>query len=204
MKIEKLLPPVRPGKPWTVSLEGGSVLSVPEAVVAQYALYTGMELEEDQLTAVEEGAKMAALREKAVSLLTGRLLSEGQLREKLRNRGATPRQAEEVAAWAREIGLLNDEAYAKALVRHGQDKGYGLYKIKEMLYRRQVPRQYWEEALAELEAPDEWIDRYLAEKVRDPEDPRQIRKASDALVRRGFSWHQVSDGISRLRREWEP
>ena len=57
----------------------------------------------------------------------------------------------------------------------------------------------WEQALAELEDPEEFIDAFLARKVQDPGDRKQIKKASDALVRRGFSWRQVSEGVARLR-----
>lgn len=109
---------------------------------------------------------------------------------------------EEIVAWAQDIGLLNDEEYAKALARHYQARGYGVYKIKDELHRRRVPREYWEEALAELEEPDEGIDRFLAGKLKDPEDRKQVKKAADALVRRGFSWSQVSSGIERFRRNW--
>ena len=114
-------------------------------------------------------------------------------------KGATDRQEAEVVAWALEIGLLNEEEYAKILARHYQARGYGIYKIKDELYRRQVPRRYWEQALAELEDPEEFIDAFLARKVQDPGDRKQIKKASDALVRRGFSWRQVSEGVARLR-----
>ena len=106
-------------------------------------------------------------------------------------------------SWAQDIGLLNDREYAAALVRHYQDRGYGVYKIKDELYRRKVPREYWEEALEALEEPGEQISRLLAARLKDPTDPKQVKKASDALVRRGFSWSQVSQGIEGFRRTWE-
>ena len=203
MRIESLLPPGQPGKPWTLTLEGGKTLRLGEGVVIDFALYQGKELEEDLLADLEQAAFAAGLRERAVSLLTGRLLSAGTLREKLLAKGGSEAQVEDIIRWAEDIGLLSDEEYAKALARHYQAKGYGIYKIKDELYRRQVPREYWEEALALLEAPDEIIDRFLAKKLTDPEDRKQVKKASDALVRRGFTWSQVSSGIERFRREFD-
>lgn len=144
-----------------------------------------------------------ALKKRAVDLLTKRLLSAGTLTEKLLAWGATRAQAEEVTAWTQSIGLIDDEEYAKALARHCQAKGYGAYRIKDELHRRRVPRDYWEEALAELEEPDEVIDRLLAGKLKDPEDRKQVKRAADALVRRGFSWSQVSSGIERFCRNWQ-
>lgn len=201
MKIEKLLPPAQPGKSWTVALEGGDTLRVPEGAVLEFELYDGRELEEEELAELKAAAFASALRTKAVNMLSARQMSAGQLNEKLMAKGATDRQAAEIVAWAIDIGLLNDEEYAKALARHYQAKGYGIYKIKDELYRRRVPRQYWEEALASLEDPEEIIDAFLAKKVRDPGDRKEIKKASDALVRRGFSWSQVSAGMERLRKD---
>lgn len=202
MRIESLLPPAQPGRPWTILLEGNETLRVGEGVVVDFALYQGKDLDEDALEELKQAAFTANLREKAVSLLTGRLLSAGTLREKLLAKGGSPQQVEDIVRWAQDIGLLNDEEYAKALARHYQAKGYGMYKIKDELYRRQVPREYWEDALAALEEPDDIIDRFLEGKLKDPEDRKQVKKVSDALVRRGFSWSQVSSGIERFRRNW--
>ena len=109
-----------------------------------------------------------------------------------------------VVAWAQDIGLLDDSAYAKALARHYTAKGYGPYKIKDEFYRRQVPREDWEEALAAVEPPETWISDFLSRKIQDPEDPAQIKKASDALVRRGFSWHTVSQAVTRFLNGTDP
>lgn len=198
-RIEKLLPPAWPGKPWTAVLAGGETLRLPEGLVADLALYGGMELTDGAASDLREKAFRLALREKAVALLSRQMLSAGMLREKLLAGGASEEQAEEAVRWAMDVGLLNDRAYAAALVRHCQAKGYGVYKIRDELYRRRVPREFWEEALAELDDPAETIDRYLEQKLADPSDRKQVKKASDALVRRGFSWSEVSEGIRRAR-----
>lgn len=198
-RIEKLLPPPKPGGAWTAVLTGGEPLKLPAGAVADFALYAGMELTKDTMTALQDRARRLALREKAVALLSRRMLSAGMLREKLMAKDATEEQAGEVVRWAAEIGLLNDRTYADALVKHCQAKGYGVYKIRDELYRRRIPREYWEEALAALEDPAGTIDRFLEQKLTDPSDRKQVKKASDALVRRGFSWNEVSEGIRRAR-----
>lgn len=198
-RIEKLLPPVRPGKPWTAVLAGGETLRLPEGAVADLALYGGMELTDETMKDLRERALRHALREKAVAMLSRQMLSAGLLREKLAAKGAGEAQIEETVRWAEEIGLLNDRAYAAALVRHCQAKGYGVYKVRDELCRRRVPREYWDEALAELEDPAETIDRFLEQKLADPSDRKQVKKASDALARRGFSWSEVSEGIRRAK-----
>jgi regulatory protein len=203
MRIESLLPPGQPGKPWTLTLEGGKTLRTPEGLVIDFALYQGKDLEEEVLAQLEEAAFGAGLREKAVSLLTGRMMSAGQLREKLLAKGGTEAQVQDILDWVERIGLLNDEEYAKALVRHYQAKGYGIYKIKDELYRRQVPKDLWEEALAGMEEPSDTIRRFLEKKLKDPQDRKQVKKVSDALIRRGFTWGQVSREMESFLRDFD-
>ena len=203
MRIDRLLPPSEPGRFWTVALEGGGFLRVPEGTVAEYALYNGMELDPAALLALEEAAREGALREYAVNSLSAKTVSAGVLREKLERKGAEPEMAERVVAWAERIGLVNDGEYARALARHYAARGYGIYKIKDELYRRKVPRELWEDALSELADPAEQIQAFIEKKLTDPTDRKQVKKISDALVRRGYSWSQISGAMERFRWEWE-
>lgn len=203
MRIERLLPPSQPSRFWTVALEGGGLLRVSEGTVAEFALYSGMELDPADYLALEEAAQEGALREYAANSLSVKSVSAGTLREKLEKKGASPEMADRVIAWAERIGLVNDEEYAKALARHYAAKGYGIYKIKDELYRRRVPREYWEDALSELDDPAERIQAFVERKLTDPTDRKQVKKVSDALVRRGYSWSQISEAMERFRWEWE-
>lgn len=203
MRIDRLLPPSEPGQRWTAALEGGGLLRLPERTVADFSLYSGMELSPQLLLDLEEAALEGRLREYAVNSLSVRTVSTKKLREKLTAKGATPEMAERVSDWAERIGLLNDEEYAKALARHYAAKGYGLYKIKDELYRRGVPREFWEEALAQLDDPTEQIQAFIEKKLTDPADRKQVKRVSDALVRRGYTWGQISAVLDGVRQQWE-
>ena len=50
---------------------------------------------------------------------------------------------------------LDDEEYAGQIVRHYSAKGYGERRIREELYRRGIPREYWKDALAQQPETDE-------------------------------------------------
>ncbi|MFR0912452.1 MAG: hypothetical protein ACLSF6_06815 [Evtepia gabavorous] len=137
MRIERLLPPAQPGRPWTVVLEGGDALRVPEGTVAAFSLYDGLTLEEERLAELKSAAFVATLRERTVALLSARMLSAGQLQEKLMAKGATDRQAAEVVAWAwRSACSMRKNMPDPGPALSGQGM---VYKIKDELYRRQVP-----------------------------------------------------------------
>lgn len=196
--VEQLIPPARPGQAWFCRLEDGSRLRLTQGEVADFALYAGRELSPSEAKALRAAAGRAMLREKAMTLLTSRPYSAGELVDKLKARGGAEEDAWEVAQWAEDLGLLNDEDYAKSVVRHYSAKGYGIYKIKHELFRRKVPQPHWEAALAELPPSDEAVDRYLDSHLHS-DDRKEVKRVSDALARRGYSWGEISRGLSRRR-----
>jgi len=104
-----------------------------------------------------------------------------------------------------ELGYLDDRAYAAALTKHYTAKGYGPYKIKDELFRRGVPREFWDEALEAGETPDRAIDDFISRKLDRIQQPdrKDLKRVSDALARRGYSWSDISAGLRRWGAEVE-
>ena len=197
MRIENLLPPDEVGKPWLLSLENGALLKVSEGAMIDFALHKDRELSEEELKTLRAAEADRALKDQAVALLLQRPYSKRELCARLTRRGAREDQAEEIAAWTAEIGLLDEGLYAARIVRHYSGKGFGPFKIRDELYRRGIPRALWEEALLELPDPEEAIAGYLRQNLRGT-DPKSLKKASDALGRRGFSWSDISPVLRRF------
>ena len=146
-----------------------------------------------------ESAKKRALR-----LLERRDYSRKELILKLTEKGEPLADAEAVADRMIELGVINDERYSRMLVRHYAGKGYGPCRIKQELYRHGIHTDLWEEAMEELPSQEEIMDKLLRSKLRssDP-DPKEIKKATDALLRRGFSWSEVSACKQRVLDEYD-
>ena len=207
MRITKLLPSQRIQGRWLCHLEDGTILRVTENEIAAFGLYSGLDLSPQRLEQVERAARAAAVRDRALELLSARPLSRKELVDKLtarpRNRDKEPiadrESAEAAADRLEELGYLNDEAYARTVAEHYAAKGWGPARIREELYRRGVPRDYWDGALEELAAPDDAIDAFLRKKLRgaDLTDPKTWKRAADALARRGFRWEEIKEGLRR-------
>lgn len=198
MRIEALLPPSGREKLWQLRLEDGTHISVGEEEVLDFSLHIDMELDDEILARLQLAAGRARLRQKAMSMLLRRPYSKGELATRLlQSRDAVPEVVDEICAWAERIGLLNEESYAAMIVRRYQERGYGLYKIKSELYRHKIPKELWDAALSDMQSNEAAIDRYLERRLKSSE-PRDIKKAADALARRGFSWSEISDGIRRF------
>ena len=207
MRISKLVSSQRVAGRWLCHLEDGTILRITEDEIVAFGLCSGLELTAEQLEAVARAAKATAVRDKAMDLLAVRPLSRKELVDKLtarpRNKDKEPladrETAEAAANRLEELGYLNDESYARTVADHYAAKGWGPSRIREELYRRGVPREYWDEALEGLDAPDEAIDAFLQKKLRgaDLTDPKSYKRAADALARRGFRWEDIKDGLRR-------
>lgn len=200
MEISKLAPSQRKKGRWLVHLEDGTILRMDEAVVTDFALYTGKDLDQETLAKVTAAAQKSQLKEKALNMLSVRPLSRKELEKKLLDKEGDPGQISQLSDWLESVGLLNDQAYASTVVNLYSRKGYGSYKVKAELYRRGVPKEFWEEALAEQEDSTQAIDSFLEKKLRDCHgDPKLVKRATDALARRGYRWSEISEAMERYK-----
>lgn len=205
MKILGLKPSQRVQGRWLVQLEDGTLLRVGENEVLAFSLYQGRELDEEERQRLLDSARKNGLKEKALNLLTGKPMSRRELERKLEQWEATEEESAAICDRMEELGFLNDEAYAQTVVRHYSAKGYGERKLRDELYRRGVPREHWEQALEEARDPEEAIRAFVEKKLAGKAgDPKELKKVSDALIRRGYRWQEISPVLDRWRQDsWE-
>lgn len=127
--------------------------------------------------------------------------SEKELRDRLAQKGCAPEDMETVVTLCLDYGFINDREYAGMIVRHYTAGGYGPGRIRMELKRRGVPPELWDEALEELPADTDAIDRLLAARLRgkDPGDRKERDKAASALFRKGYSWEDIRAAMERYR-----
>jgi regulatory protein len=143
-------------------------------------------------------------KKRALRMLERRDYARDELVDKLMLKGVDEHEAEAVADHFVKLHLIDDERYAGLVVRHYAAKGFGAARIKNELYRRRVPRELWDEALMELPAQDDTIDRLLRARLKSRKaDKDALRRAADALRRRGFSWDEVHAAVERFTSERE-
>lgn len=204
MTISKLTPSKHVEGRWLAFLEDGTVLRVSENEVIQFALYAGKELNNEEAAALLDAARRSGLKEKTLELLTRKPQSRRELERKLLGWEASEAEAAAICDRMEELGYLNDADYAVRVVRHYSAKGYGVKKLRDELYRRGVPRELWDAALAQAEDPSEAIDAFVAKKLAGKTPGRkELKKVSDALARRGYSWSEISSALDRYHAECE-
>ncbi len=182
---------------YLVHLSDQSLLKVTDVEVVTFHLYPGRELDEGTLADLREAADRSNARALATKLIGHRPQSRKELLQRMKEKGIAQRDAEAAADWLEELGVLDDGAYACTVVRHYSQRGYGQKKLEAELYRRGVGKEHWAAALSEAEPPENGISAFLQARLRgkNPNDPREIKRVSDALLRRGYSWNQIKEGL---------
>ena len=187
----------------TVVFQDESEVKSTLAVVSDLRLFSGKELDEEQLKELKLLSGRFIAREKALEYVSRRRMSCKELERKMLDKGHDEETAAYCVQWLLQNGFLNDESYAAAVVRHYANKGYGPGRIRAELSRRGIERELWDMALEELPEDTSKIDKFIASRLTDPGDRDQVRKITAALYRRGHSWEDIRRALRRFSAECE-
>lgn len=198
MKVESLkTAPDRAGRYW-VTFDDGSKMGLYRQTVEDFALYSGKELDEQAAEALRTAAGQMSAKMRAVRIVSAASVSRRDLEARLVRKGEDPQQAKEAVAWMEDLHLVDDRATAEQVVSSCISKGYGLARAKQALYEKRIPKEYWDEALADYPDQTEKITAFLKSRLDADSDEKQVRRAVDALIRRGHSYGTIRRALNAL------
>ena len=198
MRIELLkTTPDRAGRYW-VTFDDGTKLALYRQTVEDFGLYIGKELSEEEKEALLTAAGKMSAKMRAVRIVSASNVSKRDLEERLVRKGEDPQQAKEAVQWMADLQLVDDRKTAEAVVHSCISKGYGLQRAKQALYEKRIPKQYWDEVLEDYPDQEAKIETFLRSRLDADSDQKQIKKAVDALIRRGHSYGTIRRVLQSL------
>ena len=198
MKVESLkTAPDRAGRYW-VTFDDGSKMGLYRQTVEDFELYSGKELDEQEAEALRTAAGQMSAKMRAVRIVSAASVSRRDLESRLVRKGEDPQQAKEAVAWMEDLHLVDDRATAEQVVSSCISKGYGLARAKQALYEKRIPKEYWDEALADYPDQTEKITAFLKSRLDADSDEKQVRRAVDALIRRGHNYGAIRRALDAL------
>lgn len=204
MKICKIEPSKHKQERILVYTEEGDLLRITKRELLQFDLYVGKVLTAQEAEELTKSGQKSERRAYAAQLTSRRMLSQKEVRDKVKRRGADEEEAAEIAQWLSDLGVADDAAYAEVIVRHYAAMGYGKGRVEQELFRRGIPKELWDDAMTQLPDPAEAIQRFLKNRLKDkPLDQEQSRKLTAALQRRGFSWQEIQPVLHKFGQEIE-
>lgn len=181
---------------FTLIFDDGTELKTTLGIITGRFIRSGMDFDEEAYNELVSASGLAMAKARALRIINARPMSREELRKRLIEKGETPENAEACADWLCRMGLINDAEYAGSVVRHYAAKGYGSARIKQELRRHGVPREMWDEAMLQMPEQDAYLERFIRSRLHDPGDRAQVKKVSDALFRRGYSWEQIKHALN--------
>ena len=181
-----------------MTFDDGTKLGLYRQTVEDFGLYIGKELSEEEKEALLTAAGKMSAKMRAVRIVSASNVSKRDLEDRLVRKGEDPQQAKEAVQWMEDLHLVDDRNTAEAVVHSCISKGYGLQRAKQALYEKRIPKKYWDEVLEDY--PDqEWkIETFLRSRLDADSDQKQIKKAIDALIRRGHSYGTIRRCLNDL------
>ena len=198
MRIDSLKnSPDRAGRYW-VTFDDGTKIGLYRQTVEDFGLYIGKELTEEEKAQLLTAAGKMSAKMRAVRIVSATSVSKRDLEDRLVRKGEDPEQAREAVAWMEELHLVDDRNTAEQVVHSCISKGYGLQRAKQALYEKRIPKQYWDEVLEDYPDQSEKIEKFLRSRLDADSDQKAIKKAIDALIRRGHSYGAIRSVLNDL------
>ena len=166
--------------------------------VEDFGLYSGMELTDEELKRLRESAGQMSAKMRAVRIVSAANVSRRDLEDRLVRKGEAPEQAKQAVSWLEDLHLLDDRNTAEQVVHSCISKGYGLSRAKQALYEKRIPRELWDEALEDYPDQLDSILTFLRSRLRGEADERAVKRAIDALMRRGHSYRTIREALNQL------
>jgi len=201
MRIESVAAqPDRAGR-YTVKFEDGAIMRLYRQTVEDFGLYSGKEMDDEEATKLREAAGKMSAKMRAVRIVSASSVSKADLEQRLVQKGESRENAKQAVKWMSDLDLVDDEKTAYQIVQRCIAKGYGLSRAKQALYEKRIPKSYWDAALADYPDQTEKILAFLRTKLGDSWDERDLRRATDGLLRRGHSYQEIRRAMQEFSRD---
>lgn len=198
MRIEKLKSsPDRAGR-YTVSFEDGTVLRLYRQTIEDFGLYTGMELGQKEYESLQVSAGAMSAKMRAVRIISVSNVSRKDLEKRLIQKGENADDARQAVNWLEDMSLVDDKRTAEQIVHSCIHKGYGLSRAKQALFEKHIPKNLWEDVLADYPDQEEYILSFLRSRLGAQYDPKDVKRAIDALMRRGHGYSSIRQALNVL------
>lgn len=183
-----------------IYIDGEYAMKLDTATLQENCIKVGTVLDDEELKELIEKSDCKRAKEKALQLLSGKDYSKRELTDKIK-KYSSAETAEEVCERMEELGLVNDESYAR---RYAHDLLY----IKKMskkgarykLMEKGIERDLCDDILDEFEVdPVEQIAEIIERKYADKlDDDKGRRRAVAALQRLGYGWSDIKSALAEF------
>ncbi len=162
------------------------------------------DITEEELTELLDSVSFRRAYNKSLDLLSRRPYGVKELIKKLQEKGHEKQSAQKACDRLLELGLLNDEEYARILANDLLErKNYSIKRIKQELSFRGIDREIVENTVLSLDNDAENRIILVVEKKYKNKlnDEKGRKRAVDGLLRLGYSYSDIKSALNLIEEE---
>ena len=182
------------GSTFKAEFSDGEVCFLNAETVADFHLKPGMNVPDEAREEIKAADELRKARERALYLLDYRDYSFVELYKKL-EQNYSEETCLKVLERLVELGLVNDERYAKRLAeKYVVTKKLGFYRARQEMLLKGLDKELVEEVLEPYEEDtserlSELVEKKYARRITDR---NSLQKVKNALVRQGYSYSDIN------------
>ena len=198
-RIKEIKTQVRHPDRRTIIFDDGTFIGISEEVLLSNPVHPGDELTPNKLKQLTNSEQKQKLRNSALNLLSFRMRSQSELKQRLLKKGYDVQDIEPLLEEFDAKNILNDSEFALAFSRDKiRSKGIGPSILRVELSNHHLPQNLVEDTVNRMytEFPiDTLLGNHLKKKkiCRNSQlQEREKNRIVNFLKRKGFSWDDIS------------
>lgn len=190
-------------KRYNIYLDEEFYCGLYEDTILKFSLAKGDEISEKKINEIVNFDEYIYGKKTAFDYLSYRIRTVSEIKKKLKSKKISEASIEKVIEHLNELGLTNDEEFAKQLVSEKiKRKPVGKRVLKQKLFEKGIPAKLGdaviENAFLEIDEKslvNQSLEKYLP-KLKDMEFLEKKKKAFDHLARKGFDFDVIKEALS--------
>jgi len=188
---------------FNVFIDGQFACGISGDTLIKFGLSANDKITDETLNEIKNFDEYLYSKKISFDFLSYRIRSEKEIRDKLKLKEISPGTIERTVEHLKELKLLDDEEFAKQLVREKlSSKPVGKAVLKQKLYQKGIPADITERILEESfndtnekEFVKEIFNKYF-NRVKGLDIMKQRKKMFDYLARKGFDFELIKEVIN--------
>lgn len=183
-------------------IDGEFAMKLDTQTLLERRITAGVELSDEDLHSLIEQSDTRRAKEKAMWLISYRDHSSKELYDKLR-RDFGEDASQKALLRMQELGLINDEAFAKRYASELHSKHQSPSSIRYKLMQKGIDKEAAEEIVSSLEIdPQAEIEALIIKKYsRSLSDEKGVRRTVAALQRAGYRYSDIKSVLNEYIQE---
>ncbi|MCC6865321.1 MAG: RecX family transcriptional regulator [Ignavibacteria bacterium] len=208
MKITKIEKQKKNSKRYNLYISGEFYCGLYEDTIIKYGIASGIQIDESSLQNIRSYDEYIYGKKIALDYLAYRIRTVSEICKKLLSKKLNELTISKVIDHLNKIGLLNDEDFARQLVKEKiKNKMLGRRMLQKKLFEKGIAKQTGDSVLNELLNSD--TENLLAFKIYDKikpklkhlDSPTAKKKIYETLFRKGFNYDIINNVILKFNAE---